>query len=78
MENNSDLVDLLLLSKSKLIIPTQGSTFSAWAVFLSAAPVVLPIKYSKALRPEFMYETIYEGEFDKDNEIMMNSIESIQ
>ena len=37
---NSDIVDLLLLSKSKLIIMSAGSTFSYWAAFLSKADVI--------------------------------------
>lgn len=77
VENNSDLLDLLLLSKSKLIIPTQASTFSAWTVFFSAAPAVLPINYVKSLRPPNMYKTIYEGQFDEKNEILIGNIKSI-
>lgn len=78
IENNSDLVDLLLLSKSKLIIPTQASTFSTWAVFLSQSTVILPFNYKRGLRPNFMYKETYEGEFQEDNEKMIQNIKSIE
>ena len=36
-----DIVDLVLLSKSKVIVTSAGSTFSYWAAFLSNAAVIL-------------------------------------
>lgn len=78
VENNSDLVDLLLLSKSKLIIPTQGSTFSTWAVFLSQSPVILLLNSERSLRPNFMCEETYEGEFQEDNDKMIRNIKNIK
>jgi hypothetical protein len=77
VETKSDLVDLLLLSKSSLIIPTHGSTFSTWAVFLSESIVVLPFSYKNSLRPGFVNEKIYEGEFQDDNDKMVQNIKSI-
>jgi len=77
VENNSDLVDLLLLSKSKLIIPTLASTFSTWAVFLSQSTVILPFNYKRALRPNYINEEIYEGEFQMDNDKMILNIKTI-
>lgn len=38
--SGNDLADLLILSKSKIIITSQGSTFSYWAAFLSDAYVI--------------------------------------
>lgn len=38
---NSDIVDLLLLSKSRIVITSRASTFSYWGAFLSDAPVIL-------------------------------------
>lgn len=77
VDNNSDLVDLLLLSKSKIMLPTHGSTFSAWAAFLSDAPVVLPFPYEKKLREDEFYKNVYEGKFDKENEILRKNIREI-
>ena len=37
-----DIVDLLLLSKSRVLILSQSSTFSYWAAFLSDAWVIKP------------------------------------
>ena len=36
-----DVIDLLLLSRSKYIITSAGSSFSEWAGFLSNAPIIL-------------------------------------
>ncbi len=38
---NPDIVDILLLSKSKIMILSQSSTFSYWAAFLSEAIVIM-------------------------------------
>lgn len=38
--NKSDLLDLLQLSKSKIVVPSPGSTFSLWAAFLSNAIII--------------------------------------
>lgn len=44
-ENSSDIVDLLSLSKHKVIITSPGSTFSYWAAFLSEAIIIHPSTY---------------------------------
>jgi hypothetical protein len=77
IEKNPDLVDLLLLSRSKIILPTHGSTFSAWAAFLSEAPVVLPFDYQKPLREDELYNHVYEGVFDTDNPLLQENIKNI-
>lgn len=41
-ENKPDIVDILLLSKSKVIMLSQSSTFSYWGAFLSDAIVIRP------------------------------------
>ena len=40
IEGNPDIVDLVCLSKSKIIITSPSSTFSYWAAFLSDAKIV--------------------------------------
>ena len=42
MEGNSDIVDLLLMSRSRIIVLSQSSSFSYWAAFLSEALVIMP------------------------------------
>ncbi len=65
-ESKIDIVDLLNLSKCKLIITSQGSTFSYWAGFLSNAAIVH--------HPEHMHVNLrnengrfYEGDLDMKN-----------
>ncbi len=41
-EKNPDIIDILLLSKSKLMILSRSSTFGYWAAFLSSSIVVRP------------------------------------
>ncbi|MCX6322754.1 MAG: hypothetical protein NTZ41_00960 [Sphingobacteriales bacterium] len=62
IEGNADIVDLLLLSKSKLIITANGSTFSYWAGFLSDAPIIKhPDHLYADFRPEDVNSKYYEG-----------------
>ena len=59
VEGNKDLVDLLLLSKSKIIVCSAGSTFSYWAGFLSDSPIIMhPDHIHSRLRSE---EQLFEG-----------------
>jgi hypothetical protein len=68
VEGNRDIVDLLLLSKSKVIITSPGSTFSYWAGFLSNAPLIMhPDHIYKSVRPSSVQVPIYEGPFNADN-----------
>lgn len=77
IDNNCDLVDLLLLSKSRIIIPTHGSTFSAWACFLSDATILSFFDYPTSIRPRGLIEEIYEGTYDADNKILREKLISI-
>jgi hypothetical protein len=68
VEGNADIVDMLLLSRSKIIIASAGSTFSYWSGFLSNAPVILhPDHLHAPLRPEQINELSYEGPFNTEN-----------
>lgn len=59
---NDDIVDLLLLSKSKIIITSAGSTFSYWSAFLSDAPVIMhPDHIHESIRDENTNSNFYEG-----------------
>lgn len=56
---NTDIGDMLHLSKSKIIVTSAGSTFSYWAGFLSDAPVILhPDHIHQPIRIE---ENLFEG-----------------
>ena len=41
-DNNPDIIDIILLSKSKYMLLSQSSTFSYWGAFLSNAIVIRP------------------------------------
>lgn len=75
---NPDIVDLLLLSKSKFFIGTYGSTFSYWAAFLSNDTVIMHRFLQHAtIRPEEMRKVVYEGPFDENESLLMESIKKL-
>lgn len=59
---NTDIGDLLHLSKSKIIVTSAGSTFSYWAGFLSDSPIILhPDHIHQPIRLE---QGLFEGSID--------------
>lgn len=78
IEGNNDLVDLLLLSKSKIIVASASSTFSYWAGFLSDAPIIMhPAYVGIKIRPANVRELLYEGAFYQNNELLIKKIKLI-
>ncbi|HEY4290079.1 MAG TPA: alpha-1,2-fucosyltransferase [Puia sp.] len=64
VEGNPDIVDMLLLGKSKLIVTSAGSTFSYWSGFLSDATVIMhPDHLHEPIRPDSVNRNYYEGPF---------------
>lgn len=60
--SNRDIVDMLLLSRSKLLITSRASTYSNWAAFLSDGVVLRDEKFSvKSARPPELDAACYEG-----------------
>lgn len=60
--SNPDIVDLLLLSKSRLVVASAGSTFGYWAGFLADAPLILhPDHVYAPFRPDSVNRQFYEG-----------------
>jgi hypothetical protein len=58
----SDILDLLLMAKARIIIPSAGSTFSEWAAFLSEAAVLRhPAHIHAPIRPKKYTDLYYEG-----------------
>lgn len=79
VEGNSDLVDLILLSKSKLIVTSASSTFSYWAGFISDAAIIMhPSFLDFKIRPKSDNEKLFEGAFDENNEQLRSWIQTIQ
>ena len=65
VSGNADIVDMLLLSKSSIIVASAGSTFSYWAGFLADAPFIdHPAHRHSPVRPGPVNTTWYEGPFD--------------
>jgi hypothetical protein len=74
LEGNSDIVDMLVLSRSKIIVTSASSTFSYWAGFLSDVPVIVhPSLKNLKLRPEGFYE----GPLEERNETLVEYIKAL-
>ena len=58
----SDLADMIIMSKARVIIPSAGSTFGLWSSFLSSAAVIVhPDHYHAPIRPPAINSTKFEG-----------------
>lgn len=78
-EGNSDLEDLILLSRSKIIVTSAGSTFSYWSAFLADAPVIMhPDHLHQPLRSNEVNNHWYEGPFDFTNELLRRNVADIE
>ncbi|OLE51005.1 MAG: hypothetical protein AUG51_24865 [Acidobacteria bacterium 13_1_20CM_3_53_8] len=78
----SDVTDLLLLSKARVIIPSPGSTFGYWSAFLSNAAVLHhPDHFHSTVRSETFNRSFYEGcakgETDSWPSLLKENIRSI-
>lgn len=64
-DDDLDIVHLAVMSKSKLIVMSAGSTFSFWAGFLSSGILINHFQHiHTAIRPENINRSIYEGPLD--------------
>src|SRR5262249_41819881 len=60
--------DLLLMSQSRILLPSAGSTFSYWAAFLSDAAVIMhPEHRVPALRPASLAHDFFEGALEENS-----------
>ena len=57
--NNPDIVDLMLLTRSRYLVVSPGSTFSYWAAFISDAYVITDSSFSAKIRSDD--GTLFEG-----------------
>jgi hypothetical protein len=63
--SKADVLDILLLSQSKICILSISSTFSFWGGFLSNGILLMhPDEWHPALRPKEVNEFSYEGKFN--------------
>jgi hypothetical protein len=58
---NPDILDLLLMSKSKCLVTSAGSTFSYWAAYLSDGPVITHPAHAISIRSGTLNEKWFEG-----------------
>ncbi|HMG83250.1 MAG TPA: alpha-1,2-fucosyltransferase [Ferruginibacter sp.] len=78
VEGNSDIVDMMLLSKSSIIVCSAGSTFSYWAGFLANAPLILhPDHIHDSIRTNEINNNWYEGPWDSTNTLLIDNIINI-
>lgn len=67
-EEKADILDILLMSQSKVIVMSKSSTFSYWSAFLSDAIVVRSsTDWQNKIRTAKENEKYIEVEWDEDN-----------
>jgi hypothetical protein len=60
------IADLLLMSRSRVLLPSAGSTFGYWAGFLSDAAILLhPEHIHASIRPSNVNKQFFEGPMPK-------------
>lgn len=73
---NPDILDILLMSKSRIIVLSQSSTFSYWAAFLSEAIIIKPENdWQGDLRPAEINKKRFEGKVSFSNETSVKKLE---
>jgi uncharacterized FlgJ-related protein len=78
VEGNADIIDLALLSKSRIIVTSAGSTFSYWSGFLADTPLIMhPDHIHQSIRPQNTNAIFYEGPFDTSNSLLVKNIQEI-
>lgn len=78
VEGNEDIVDLLLFSRSRLLVTSAGSTFSGWAAFLSESPVIMhPDHIHQPIRIPGKEASLYEGPLNETNSALTDYIKSL-
>lgn len=74
----NEITDLMLLSHSKIIITSAGSTFGYWAGFLSNAILIMhPDHIHASIRSNKINDLFYEGAFDTNNKKLVQLINEI-
>lgn len=80
-ETQNDLVDLVVLSKSKILITSKGSSYSYWAAFIGDATVLHhPDTWVPQCRDENTNRSVFEGPISADEvwpNLLLKNIKSI-
>jgi hypothetical protein len=75
-DDKPDILDILLMSKSKVIVLSRSSTFSYWGAFLSDAIIIKPEEdWQNSLRPAEVNQNIFEGKVNFQD---LDSIENLK
>jgi hypothetical protein len=75
------LSDMITLSKSRILVTSSGSTFSAWASYLGQCPTIYyPSQFQSTVFPESIRGKVFEGEFDPQfmeiPDLLLNNIKA--
>lgn len=74
-EKKPDILDILLMSKSKVVVLSQSSTFSYWAAFLSDAIIIKPANdWQNNLRDEDSNGKYFEGKINFEENIGISEL----
>jgi hypothetical protein len=75
-EQKPDILDILLMSRSKFFVMSKSSTFSYWAAFLSDAILIKTAdEWHNPIRPAEVNETSFEGKIDFHKAESMDTLE---
>jgi hypothetical protein len=69
----ADILDILLMGRSRMIVLSRSSTFSYWGAFLSDGIVVRPSEdWQGDIRPRDVNDRVFEGKvsFDDEHSVM--------
>lgn len=65
----ADILDILLMGRSRMVVLSRSSTFSYWGAFLSDGIVVRPSEdWQGQIRPEDVNARVFEGKVNFDDE----------
>ncbi|HEV2478856.1 MAG TPA: hypothetical protein VGS79_04305 [Puia sp.] len=75
-EDKPDILDILLMSRSRVLVLSRSSTFSYWGAFLSDAIIIKPEgDWQDDLRPMEINHRIFEGKVDFDDPASVRRLE---
>lgn len=76
-DKKPDILDILLMSKSEVVVLSQSSTFSYWGAFLSNAVIIKPINdWQNNIRDEEDNLKYFEGKISFEQNIGIRALSS--
>jgi hypothetical protein len=79
-QNNTDILDILMLGRSKVIVLSKGSTFSYWGAYLSDALIIRPWDKQERIKyPSGNYSEIKWNDDNAEVDVqIMNAVKGIR